>query len=141
MEFAASVIAVVQLAGKIAEICGRYINEVRYANQDIIRFQQQIKSLEEVLQSLRNLLDDPNCSDLTNTQNLAGAVFQCLSTLEDLKEKIDPESTRSRMRRRLAIGLCSAFGWPLDHHEVAEAIRSIEQYRSCFSLALQIDQM
>lgn len=68
MEFAASVIAVVQLAGKIAEICGRYINEVRYANQDIIRFQQQIKSLEEVLQSLRNLLDDPNCSDLTNTQ-------------------------------------------------------------------------
>jgi DNA modification methylase len=53
---AASVIAVIQLAGSIFHICGKYLNNVKNATEDIQRFQEQIVALTQVLQSLYELI-------------------------------------------------------------------------------------
>lgn len=53
---AASVIAVIQLAGSIFHICGRYLNNVKNATREIQRFQEQIAALTKVLQSLYELI-------------------------------------------------------------------------------------
>jgi hypothetical protein len=134
---AASVIAVIQLTGKIVEICGGYINKVKNVKQDILRLQQEIRGLTEVLEMLDNLLRGPDSSTLTTSRKLFDDVTKCSSTLTRLKEKIDPETTQRPLRRW---GL-RALKWPLERGEVAEAINDVKGYQSLFSLALQVDQM
>lgn len=132
---AASVIAVIQLTGKIAEICGCYIRKAKNANRDILDLQQKISGLAEVLQMLEKLLHEPDGSRLATSRKLFDHVTECSSTLTKVKEKIDPEATRRSIRR-----LVGALKWPLEQAEVAEAIGAIDDYKSSFSLALQVDQ-
>ena len=140
MEFAASIIAVIQLARSISEICGQYINKVKSEKQEILQFRRQIDGLREVLQPLQSLLEDPNSVDyLANTRALRNEVSQCCSTLEDLRGRIDPEISQAKKRVKFNNGLKVVFGWPLDRNEVAQAIETIEQYRSRFIFALQLD--
>ena len=140
MEFAASIIAVIQLARSISEICGQYINKVKSEKQEILQLRRQIDGLHEVLQPLHSLLEDSNSVDyLTNTRALLNEVSQCCSILKDLRERIDPEMAQEKKRERLKNGLKIAFGWPLDRNEVVQAIETIEQYKSRFSFALQLD--
>jgi hypothetical protein len=134
---AASVIAVIQLTGKIVEICGGYINKVKNAKQDILRLQQETSGLTNVLETLHDLLRGPGGLKLTTSQKLFDDVTKCSSTLTKLMEKIDPETTQNPMRR---LGL-RALKWPLERGEVAEAINDVKGYQSLFSLALQVDQM
>jgi len=132
-----TVLAVVQLAGAMIGICGKYIKEVKNAKHEIRRFRHEIEALRKVLKSLARLLENPSFSDhLRNTRKLDKEVDRCRSTLMDLKEKIDLGMTRRAMRK---IGI--RLKWPLDRGEVAEAIRSIKDYQSYFNSALQIDQM
>jgi len=106
MEFTASVMAIIRLTRTISEMCGKYITGVKNENQDIVRLQQQTQSLQEVLQSLRGLLEDPSCSEyLVNIRNRAKDLAQCLSTLSELEEKIDPDKNRERKREKLKSGL------------------------------------
>ena len=124
MEFAASVIAVIQLARTISEICGQYINKDE--KQEILQFQRQIDGLHEVLQPLHDLLKDYSSVDyLTNTRALLDEFAQFCSTLEDLKGKIDPEMAGGKKRKRLKNGVKSVIGWPLDRNEVAQAIETL----------------
>lgn len=132
----ASVIAVIQLAAAIIQICGTYLNKVKDAKQDINRFQEEVIALTHVLQSLDKLLHGPNSAKITVTQVLVNNITTCSSTLTKLKEKIKPETTQRRMRRW---GL-QAFKWPLKRSEVDDAISEIERYKAMFVLSLQVDQ-
>jgi fatty acid-binding protein DegV len=71
---AARVIAVVQIAGTILQICGKYLNNVKNATQDIQRFQERIAALTLVLESLDKLTRGSNCGRLTATQGLVGNI-------------------------------------------------------------------
>lgn len=134
---AASVIAVVQITGSIVQICGGYISKVKSAKQDILRLQQEVSSLGEVLRMLNELLHGPDSTKLTTSHTLFNDVANCSSTLTILKEKIDLETTQNPMRRW---GL-RAFKWPLQHTEVEKVISDIKGYISLFSLALQTNHM
>lgn len=134
---AASVIAVVQLTGTIAQICGKYLNNVKNAKQDIQRFQEKTIALAQVLQSLDELLHRSNGIELTATKSLVDNIATCYSALTKLKEKIDPETTQGHMRKW---GL-RAFKWPLTRSELDDALNEIEGYKTTFSFSLQVDQM
>lgn len=133
---AASVIAVIQVAGSIAQICGGYISKVKNANQDICHLQQEVSRLGEVLKTLYELLRGRDGGKLITSDALFHDVANCSSTLANLKKKIDPETTQNPMRKW---GL-RALKWPLQHAEVEKVISDIERYKSLFSLALQVDQ-
>lgn len=131
-----TVLAVAQLAGALAGICGKYIKEVKNAKQEILQLQDQIEALRKVLESLSRLLEDPSHLDcLGNTRKLDGDIDRCRSTLENLKKKIELVEIRGAMRK---IGI--RLKWPLDSDEVTVAIKSIKNYRSYFNSTLQLDQ-
>ncbi|KAJ9267667.1 hypothetical protein DTO195F2_1 [Paecilomyces variotii] len=132
---AASVIAVLQLTGAIAQICGSYIRKVEEARQDILRLQEEVDALSQVLKSLNKILHSTDSTKLVAPQDLIENIARCSSTLTVLREKIDPENTQRRMRKW---GL-RAFKWPLNR-EVFKAISEIERYKTLFGLSLLVDQ-
>ncbi|KAF4772650.1 hypothetical protein HAV15_005067 [Penicillium sp. str.  len=133
---AASVIAVIHLTGSIVQICGKYLNNVKNATQDILRFQEKITALALVLRSLDELIRGSDGNKLTATQDLVDNIVKCSSALTNLKDKINPETTQRRMRKW---GL-QALKWPLARSEVDFAIMELEWYKTTFALSLQVDQ-
>jgi predicted phage tail protein len=57
---AASAIAVIELAAKVADLCLQYTLAVKTAKQDIKRLQQQTHSFKKVAESAWKLLQGPN---------------------------------------------------------------------------------
>lgn len=133
---AASILAVIQLAGSIVRICGGYLQEVKDARDAIFELQQAITHLAGVLQELKVLLQGPNGSKLSSSQNLGGPITQCCSTLTALEVTIRVGKGNKMMRR---LGL-RALVWPLKRTEVEGIISDLERYKSVFTLSLQIDQ-
>ncbi|OQE26208.1 hypothetical protein PENFLA_c007G07017 [Penicillium flavigenum] len=134
MDTTASIIAVIQLTGSVASICGGYIKEVKDAKDEISDLQQTAISLEGALLNLKEFLPSPSDKHLPTFQILRSDVARCSSVLMALKEKIDPG--KKTMKR---FGLRS-LKWPLKRQEVARAIQDLERYKSSFTLHLQVDQ-
>jgi hypothetical protein len=91
---AASVIAVIQLTGVILQICGKYLNSVKSAKQDIQCFQEKVAALSQVLHSLDELIRESDGNKLTATQDLVDNIAKCSLALTYLKERINPETTQ-----------------------------------------------
>ncbi|EFR02261.1 hypothetical protein MGYG_05262 [Nannizzia gypsea CBS 118893] len=132
----ASVIGIIQLTGAIVKICGSYIHEVKNAKQDIISLQQEIVSLAGVLEKLSQLLHSSDSTRLAPSQTLVSDIIRCLSTLEALKDRVDPGMGKKLMGR---LGV-RALKWPLQRDEVEKTIKDLERYISLFTLSLQVDQ-
>ncbi|RHZ61915.1 mitochondrial 37S ribosomal protein uS2m [Aspergillus thermomutatus] len=92
---AASVIAVIQLTGAIAQICGSYIRKVEEARQDILHLQEEVDALSQVLNSLNKLLNSTNSTKLVASQELIDNIAKCSSTLTALKENRSGNSTET----------------------------------------------
>lgn len=133
---AASVIAVIQLAGSIVKICGRYIRGVKNARDEIFKLKQAVMGLVGVLQELEVLLQGPYSAKHFISQTLNGPVAECCSTLAALEVMIDPGKGKRVMKK---FGL-RAWKWPLECTEVDRIIQDIERYKSFFTLSLTIDQ-
>jgi hypothetical protein len=136
LSVAASVIAVIQVAGSIVKLCGGYIQDVKDARDDIIALRQSIKGLVSVLEKLAGVLDHPN-SKFFITAALKDDIRTCLSTLEALEGKVDLGKGKKAMKK---LGF-RALKWPLKRSEVGRMMNDIERYKSSFSLSLQADQM
>jgi hypothetical protein len=68
---AASVIAVIQLAGSIIQICGGYyIGIVKNAGKDIKSLQRAVESFKDVLEQLSGLFKGPDGGKLLITLKL-----------------------------------------------------------------------
>ena len=133
---AASVIALIQLTGSIANICGGYIQEVKDARDNIISLQRTVAGLEGVLQKLKELLQESHETRLPTSSLLVNNISDCLLCLEAVEDKIDLGRGK-RMMKRLGI---RAFKWPLRRKEVDRIIIDLERYKSFFTLSLQVDQ-
>jgi hypothetical protein len=132
---AASVIALIQLTGTLAEICGGYIQEVKKARVEIFTLQQAITGLRHTLQDLLKLLQSDNKMALPTSSRLASNITNCLSNLQALEVKLDSGKGRKLMRKA---GL-RALKWPLKRAEVEGAIQNLERYKTSFLFSLQVD--
>jgi hypothetical protein len=80
---AASVIAVIQLAGSIITICGGYIiSAVENAEKDDISLQMAVKDFKVVLEKLTDLLDGPDGRKLLTSRKLISPISDCSSELD-----------------------------------------------------------
>ncbi|KAL4992684.1 NACHT and WD40 domain protein [Aspergillus falconensis] len=139
---AASVIAVLQLTQAVVQVCGKYIKEVKHAQEEIASLQREVTSLTSVLEKLFELLNSPDDKTLSTSLALAQDANHCLSVLASLQEKIDPgKQNVSRRQKAMRILSRQKLEWPLKREEVDKAIKDLERYKSSFTLALQIDQM
>ncbi|KAL4899381.1 hypothetical protein BDW74DRAFT_163568 [Aspergillus multicolor] len=132
---AASVIAVIQLAGALADVCGGYIRKVKNAPKDIENLKREINSLQSILESLNESLRGPGGHKLTTLQKIFDDTGECKVTLKNLSDKLNPENTQSLTRRRIF----RHWKWPLQRTEVDEVISQLKGYTSLFTRALQID--
>ena len=132
-----SVIAVVQIAGAIAKLCGGYIADVKDARQDIARLQQKTETLHDVLQKLVEANASKEPKRLNLSSSVLKSVDQCLQDLQKLQEKLQPKTRHKTMSR---IGV-RALKWPLSKTNVNEEVRMIESYLSIFNSALQLDHL
>ncbi|KAL4746142.1 hypothetical protein BDW72DRAFT_197957 [Aspergillus terricola var. indicus] len=139
---AASVIAVLQLTQALVQVCGKYIKEVKHAQEEIASLQREVTSLTTVLEKLSELLNSPDGKTLSTSLALAHDANHCLFILSSLQEKIDP-GKQNASRRQKAMRLISRqkLEWPLKREEVDGAIKDLERYKTSFTLALQIDQI
>jgi ankyrin repeat domain-containing protein 50 len=131
---AASVIAVIQISGKIFDLCWTYYSEVKDARKDIRRLRDEVKSLQDVLTNVAELADAPGSAKLSilRLNQPDGSIQQCRTELIELARKLETKQGKDKMR---------ALKWPFRSKDVDKAIADIERSKATFSLALAVDQM
>jgi hypothetical protein len=137
---AANVIAVVELAGSIAKVCGKYIIAVKNARSDIERLTKEVDGLSKVLARLSELLHGPYAAKLP-TSEIAPMIHDCKQELSNLQGKLNYGLTEkdSAKKAMMKLGLRS-LRWPLRAKEVDGFVRSLENWKQLFNLSLQLDQ-
>jgi hypothetical protein len=137
---AANVIAVIELAGSIAKVCGKYIIAVKNARIDIERLAKEVNSLSHVLARLQELLDGP-CAAKLPTSEISPMIQDCKCELLSLQQKLNYGLNEKDSARRAMVKLgLRSLRWPLRSKEVDVFVRSLESWKQLFNLSLQIDQ-
>jgi hypothetical protein len=132
-----SIVAVVQIAGSIAKLCGGYISDVKDARQDIERLQQKAATLHDVLQKLMEAGDVKKRKPLNLSNEVMISIKQCSQDLERLQKKLQPKTGQKTMSR---VGL-RALKWPLSKALVNDDVTMIEGYLIIFNAALQLGHL
>lgn len=133
---AASVIAVIEISAKIVTICFQYSAAVNDSEKDIERLQQKLIDIKHILEKVKRLLDGPDKTRLSATQNLEHSLKECCGRLQELETQLKPRNTRKAMSRLGA----RALKWPFKSKEVENIVASLKEYEGTFSLSLQVDQ-
>ncbi|KAL4901479.1 hypothetical protein BDW74DRAFT_181769 [Aspergillus multicolor] len=139
---AASVIAVVDLAGKVATVLFRYLTAVKHAKPDIERLCNELDQLTATLQNAQRLLNGPKAAQLQTAnsqplrQALNGSYLELVSLEGKLTKKL--ESNSSRVMSKFGI---RGLKWPFESKDVDRIITALERQRDTLSTALIIDQV
>ncbi|KAL8671687.1 MAG: hypothetical protein Q9168_003809 [Polycauliona sp. 1 TL-2023] len=123
---AAAVLAVLELTVEIGKLCGKYIGEVRNAQDEIGRLQSKISALEGVMTRLQAL--PPSEMDVT-------AVKQCFDDLDPIRKKLKPKERHSLLNRMHAKSL----KWPFSSKEIRDQVQAVERYLLIFNTNLQLN--
>ncbi|KAJ5825710.1 hypothetical protein N7474_002848 [Penicillium riverlandense] len=133
---AASVVAVIQLAGSVVKSCGGYIKQVKDAPKEIKSLQEELDDLLKLREELSKLLENTQDTTLSTPERVRNRLLKCYKVLETLKDKIDPGNSKKAMSR---MGL-RALKWPLKSAEAKRAIKDIERCKLSLNSALLIGQ-
>ncbi|KAK6518920.1 hypothetical protein TWF281_003612 [Arthrobotrys megalospora] len=159
----ASVIAIVDLAAKIAKICAGYINEVRDYEVEIKAVKDRVQCTGKVLEELDGLLKGPHQEKLKTSLQLQNTLTACKDELEELLKRIERKSPVTANQpgpsNKPSKGFMKFFSshkkgttgatisnvariliWPIEKAEVAKIITRLEGMEDAIKLAIQIDQ-
>ena len=124
MEVAASVIAIVQISGKIASLLKTYIEGVRDAQEDIKRLYASIKGLEAITAKITPSKDGDN----------SPTVASIVEELQNLQKKLDKHLPIADPRaRRWAKKLM----WPFQKADVDKIVGNIERGKTTLILEFE----
>ena len=129
---AASVIAVVQIAGKVWSLCWKYYSDAKEAKSDIERLMSMIQTMQSVFQQVENLTKLHASNPLI--EKIPSEVKQEFDRLQKL---LEPSNTRSIMRKALRQRL----KWPLKKEEVEKILNLLERHKTTLIIAMNCDQM
>jgi len=137
---AASIIAVIQISGKIFDLCQTFYLGVKEARKDIQRLREEVMSLQDVLTNVADLAEDPGTSkqsvlSLLNQQD--GPVQQCQKDLTGLIAKLELGQEKNKMKK---FGL-RALKWPFTSKDVEKLLIRTGRYKAMFNLALTADHV
>ena len=146
----ASVISVIQAAGKVISICCDYRSSVKGSSWEVSRILEDTRSLRSILQNLEELADKAETVGAVEQPRLpalkslcdpdTGILSSCYSELEKLTCKLAPPgwSGPAGSKRR---GLIEALSWPLKKKDTEKVLDSIRRYKDTISVAVYADQM
>jgi hypothetical protein len=133
---AANIIAVIELAAKIASVCVQYSLAVKHAKTDIELLGGEVTKVIELLRAVEELLQRPDSVQLSTSRKLQDALQDCFDQLMQLNTKLDPGKKRKVMS---SFGV-RALKWPLESKGVQKVINDLQRCKQTISLALQVDQ-
>ncbi|KAJ9654373.1 hypothetical protein H2201_009008 [Coniosporium apollinis] len=135
---AASVIAVVDIAGKVLSLCWKYYSAVKDAKTDIDRLCKEIEAVQGVLKQAQELAKGPKASKLLASKPLIEKIpSELREEFARLEEQLDPGKRRKAMH---TFGL-RALKWPLTSEQVDKTLRVLERHKTTLLTALTTDQM
>ena len=131
---AASVIAVVQIAGKVYSLCSKYYSDAKKTKSDIERLMGTIQTIQAILQQVEGWAKGPGAIKL----HLSNPSIEKLKQeFEKLEKLLEPSKlTGSKMG---AIG--NRLKWPLKKGEVEKTLHLVERHKTTLLLALNCDQI
>ncbi|KAF4445315.1 kinesin light chain 3, partial [Fusarium acutatum] len=132
----ANIIAVVDLSTKVATLCFQYSKDVSNAREDIERLRNQVEHLANTLRATQHLLEGTRGLSLSISQGLAGSFCSCMTDLERLEKKLNPNPIRTAMRH---YGI-RALKWPFKSKEVDQLLAGLDRHEKTILLGLQVDQ-
>ena len=132
-----TIIAVVVTTTQVLSLLTKYYQGVSEARTDVQRLISEIQSFQDVLQKIQELLDSPKGTRLSASSSQTTAIAHAVSSLKQLKDKLDPSHGKKMMNR---VGL-RALKWPLAKKEVNEYVVHLERCKGTLSLALEADHM
>jgi len=141
LSITASLIATIQITGKVSSLCWDFRSSVKNARNDIARILEEINSLRSVLEALVKLAEDSdqeNESTLSVLKSLAakdGALPQCHSQLERIEKELQKYATSNGKRGKHALL------WPFKEKDVSNHLSHISRFKQTLQLALVTDQM
>ncbi|KAK8932066.1 hypothetical protein VCV18_000597 [Metarhizium anisopliae] len=128
---ASSVIAVIEISGRVAAICFQYSKGVKNAKFEVNRLLREVNNLGETTSSVQDLLDGPCGNRLKTSSKLLDAIEEARVHLSKLNDDLSPSSGQ-KIFRRLRIG---ALKWPLKSKDVEKAVKQLGR-----SVLLSLDQ-
>ncbi|KAM7211054.1 vegetative incompatibility protein HET-E-1 [Rhypophila decipiens] len=137
---AASIIAVIELAAKVASLCLEYSSAVKNARADIERLRQHTSRLKITVEGAQKLLQGPHGARLETSQKLHETLNDTYSQLGDIATKLEAKLHSGRRAKAMrSLGL-RALKWPFESKDVDKIIVNLQRDQASFSAALQIDQ-
>lgn len=151
---AASVIAVVQLSGAIANVCKGYIEGVQDYPNDLRRVIVEVSMLKALFEDLDFLEDCEKASSpiLSKLDGKDGPIEACRRILTELRNELPPAesspttantvSTQSnslskppRKKRRVVQEALDRLAWPLKANKVQKLLGELAQHKSTITMA------
>jgi len=137
---AASIIAVIELAAKVASLCLEYSSAVKNARADIDRLRQHTGSLKITVEGAQKLLQGPHGARLETSQKLLETLNDTYSQLGNIATKLEAKLHSGRRAKAMrSLGL-RAMRWPFESKDVDKIIANLQRDQASFLAALQIDQ-
>lgn len=142
MEAAASIIAVVQLADRIACACKAYIDGVEGYPKDLRVVYVEIKSLAVIFEVLQ-LMKQDDAQDaliLSHLQGPDGPIEGCKTAAEGLSTLLsapvqEMSSGQSKKKRKLQLSL-SSLAWPLKASQAQKLMSDIARHKTTINVAM-----
>jgi hypothetical protein len=137
---AASIIAVIQVSGKVFDLCQTYYLGVKEARKDIQRLREEVMLLQDILTNVADLAEDPGTakqSILSLLNQPHGPVQQCQKDLTGLVAKLEPGQAKDKMKQ---FGL-RALKWPFTSKDIEKLLVITGRYKVTFNLALTADHV
>jgi hypothetical protein len=150
---AASIIAVLQVTGKIVAICYDYRAAASDGTWELPRVIDEITGLRNVLETLERLASEaesPNADARARLPTLRllckprdgegrALLEMCFEDLEKLKDKLEPPKWMGpEGSRRRALG--QALKWPMSRADTIKMLETVGRFRDMLNLALTADQ-
>jgi len=134
---AASVIAVVQVAGQVWSICWKYYSDAKDAKPEIDRLMGYVLALQNLFQQVEALAKGPGADKLVAFKEIIERTsLELEREFKMLQRMLEPGKRRSILKsfgRRLK--------WPLQKEDVEKIIQLLERHKTTLITAMNCDQM
>jgi len=140
----ANVLAVIQLAERVASICKFYIGEADDYPKDLRLIYVEIASLKVIFEGLSFLnpgSDQEEAAALKALQGKNGPIQGCKQAVEELGKLLPPvpldPSVSGRLRKEKLKMALASLAWPLKASTAQQLLEEINQYKATISVAMQ----
>ena len=140
---AASIIAVVQLADRIASVCKSLIETVEDYPRDLRLIFVETGSLKVIFESLHFLNeDDPvDSATLRRLRGSNGPVESCKTAMDELNQLFPtlplPGSKRRGTKRQKLQNVLTSLAWPRKAEKARKLLDEIMRHKTTINIALQ----